>query len=158
MATFSENASSKLSVLLGRPVTGKVITAEHRAVIGQVCADAKSSGMSIEQMIIALKAMFDKVPASSIDLQSVNGPIALTLPSDAKASLEATTVHGRIENEFGLKANTHMVGHDMRGKLGGGGTEIRLSNVNGPIEIYHANDGRAMSPAKSETGGDEDEI
>lgn len=63
MPTFSENASSKLSVLLGRPVSGKVITAEHRKVIGQVCADAKASCMSIEQIIIALKAMFDKIPS-----------------------------------------------------------------------------------------------
>jgi uncharacterized membrane-anchored protein len=62
--TFSENASARLNELLGRPVSGKVITAEHRIVIGQVCADAKASGMSIEQIIIALKAMFDKVPAS----------------------------------------------------------------------------------------------
>jgi DUF4097 and DUF4098 domain-containing protein YvlB len=121
-------------------------------------ANGLSSRAKLSTVNGPLKANFDKVPANSIDLESVNGPIALTLPSDAKASLEATTVHGRIENEFGLKANNHMIGHDMRGKLGGGGTEIRLSNVNGPIEIYHANDGRTMSPAKSETGGDEDEI
>jgi hypothetical protein len=61
--TFSENSSARLSVLLGRPVTGRVITAEHRKVIGQVCADAKAAGMPIEQIIVSLKAMFDKIPS-----------------------------------------------------------------------------------------------
>ena len=63
----------------------------------------------------------------------MNGPVDLTMPSDAKASIEATTVHGGIDNDFGLHTNNHrFVGHDMRGELGGGGAEIRLSNVNGP--------------------------
>jgi hypothetical protein len=71
------------------------------------------------------------------------------MPSDAKASIEATTVHGGIDNDFGLHTNDHrFVGHDMRGELGGGGAEIRLNNVNGPIHVYHAKDGRALSPAK----------
>ena len=76
---------------------------------------------------------------------------------DAKASLEATSVHGQISNEFGLHSSHHMIGHDLHGTLGGGGTLIRLSNVNGAIEVLHANDGRTMSPAKSE-GNDGDEI
>jgi len=86
----------------------------------------------------------------------VNGSIDLTLPSDAKASIEANTVHGGIDNDFGLHANDHrFVGHDLRGELGGGGTEIRLNNVNGTIEIHHASDGRTLSPAKDK--GEKDE-
>lgn len=86
---------------------------------------------------------------SPIELSSVNGSLRLTLPSDAKASIEASTVHGGIDNDFGLHTNNHRwVGHDMRGELGGGGTEIRLSNVNGSIDVSHAGDGRALSPAK----------
>jgi hypothetical protein len=75
------------------------------------------------------------------------------LPSDAKANIEASTVHGDIDNDFGLRTNNHRwVGHDLRGELGGGGTEIQLRNVNGTIEVRHASDGRALSPAK-DTGG-----
>lgn len=95
-----------------------------------------------------LDASFDRT-AEPLELSSVNGSLDLTLPSDAKASIEATTVHGSIENDFGLHRNDHrFVGHDLRGELGGGGTHIRLNNVNGHIEIHHASDGKALSPAK----------
>lgn len=94
--------------------------------------------------------------AARVELSSVNGSIDLTLPSDAKASIEANTVHGGIDNDFGLHANDHrFVGHDLRGELGGGGAEIRLNNVNGTIDIHHASDGRTLSPAK-DTGEKEE--
>lgn len=102
-----------------------------------------------------LDAEFER-PAAPLELSSVNGSIDLTLPSDIKASIEANTVHGGIENDFGLHANQeHSVGRDLRGELGGGGTEIRLNNVNGRIDIHHAADGRSLSPAK-DTGEHED--
>src|ERR1700722_14747811 len=37
-------------------------------------------------------------PAAPVELTSVNGGIHLTLPSDAKARIEANTVHGGIDN------------------------------------------------------------
>jgi DUF4097 and DUF4098 domain-containing protein YvlB len=95
-----------------------------------------------------LEAKFDRA-AGEVELSSVNGSIDLTLPSDAKASIEANTVSGGIENDFGLHSDDHrFVGHDLRGELGGGGTQIRLSDVNGRIDIHHASDGRSLSPAK----------
>ena len=102
-----------------------------------------------------LDANFERA-AARVELSSVNGGIDLTLPSDAKASIEADTVHGGIDNDFGLHANDHhFVGHDLRGELGGGGAEIRLNNVNGTIDIHHASDGRSLSPAK-DTGEKEE--
>jgi DUF4097 and DUF4098 domain-containing protein YvlB len=96
-----------------------------------------------------LDARFDELSASSIKLSSVNGSLEMTIPSDSKAEIEASTVSGGIDNDFGLHVNHHnFVGHDLRGELGSGGARIKLSNVNGHIEIHHASDGRALSPAK----------
>jgi DUF4097 and DUF4098 domain-containing protein YvlB len=95
-----------------------------------------------------LEAKFEQAVAR-VELSSVNGSIDLTLPSDAKASIEANTIHGAIDNNFGLHTNDHRwVGHDLRGELGGGGAEIKLHNVNGAIDIHHAADGHIVSPAK----------
>jgi DUF4097 and DUF4098 domain-containing protein YvlB len=94
-----------------------------------------------------LEAKFER--AAEVELSSVNGSIDLTLPSDAKASIEANTVSGGIDNNFGLHTDNHrFVGHTLRGELGGGGSQIRLNNVNGTIDIHHAADGRSLSPAK----------
>jgi hypothetical protein len=108
-----------------------------------------------------LDARFDQLAGSSIDLNSVNGSVELTIPSDSKAEIEASTVSGGIDNDFGLHVNHHrFVGHDLRGELGNGGPRIKLENVNGHIEIHHASDGRALSPVKdlSHRDKDDDEI
>jgi DUF4097 and DUF4098 domain-containing protein YvlB len=105
-----------------------------------------------------LDARFDQLAGHSVELSSVNGSVELTIPSDSKAELEASTVSGGIKNDFGLHVNHHQfVGHDLRGELGAGGTRIKLENVNGRIEIHHAQDGRALSPVKDLSGRDKDD-
>jgi DUF4097 and DUF4098 domain-containing protein YvlB len=105
-----------------------------------------------------LDARFDQLAGNSVELNSVNGSVDLTIPSDSKADLEASTVSGGISNDFGLRVNHHQfVGHDLRGELGAGGTRIKLANVNGRIEIHHAQDGRALSPAKDTGHRDKDD-
>jgi DUF4097 and DUF4098 domain-containing protein YvlB len=96
-----------------------------------------------------LEANVDRLE-SPLEVSSVNASVLLTLPSDAKADLEASTVSGSISNDFGIPVSNHrFVGHDLRGELGGGGPQVRVRNVNGRIEIRHANDNRPMSPAKN---------
>jgi len=96
-----------------------------------------------------LDAAIDRLATAPLELSAVNGGLKITLPSDAKARLEASTVSGGISDDFGLHVSRHMVGQSLRGELGGGGTDIKLSNVNGHIEIRHANDNRPLSPAKN---------
>jgi DUF4097 and DUF4098 domain-containing protein YvlB len=104
-----------------------------------------------------LEARFSQLSHSSVDLNSVNGSVSLTIPSDAKAEIEAETVSGGIGNDFGLHVNHHQfVGRDLRGQLGGGGPHIKLANVNGRIDIHHAQDGRALSPVKDLSHSDKD--
>lgn len=105
-----------------------------------------------------LDARFAQLSSQSVELNSVNGSVDLTIPSDSNAEVEASTVSGGIHNDFGLHVNNHrFVGHDLRGELGNGGTHIRLQNVNGRVEIHHAQDGRAMSPVKDRGKRDNDD-
>jgi DUF4097 and DUF4098 domain-containing protein YvlB len=127
------------------------ITGEVRAscINGKLTARGLAGQVKLATINGLLDAAFDHLPAAEVELSSVNGPLELTMPSDAKASIEATTIHGGIDNDFGLHTNDHrFVGHDMRGELGGGGAEIRLNNVNGPIHVHRAKDGHALSLAK----------
>ena len=138
-------------------VTG--VTGEVRAscINGKLTARGLAGRAKLSTINGHLQANFDHLETTPIELSSVNGPLDLTLPSDAKANIEATTVHGGIDNDFGLHTNNHRwVGHDLRGELGGGGVQVRLNNVNGTIDVHHANDGHAVSPAKdlNAHGGD----
>jgi hypothetical protein len=136
-------------------VTGEV----HASCInGRLEAHNVSGRSELSTINGHLDARFDQLPNSSVELKSVNGSVELTIPSDSKAEIEASTVSGGIENDFGLHVNHHrFVGHDLRGELGSGGPHIRLEDVNGRIEIHHASDGRALSPAKDLSRHDDDD-
>ncbi|HEV3512394.1 MAG TPA: DUF4097 family beta strand repeat-containing protein [Candidatus Sulfotelmatobacter sp.] len=103
-----------------------------------------------------LVANFQQLAGHTVELNSVNGSIDLTIPSDSNANVEASTVSGGIHNDFGLRVSHHFVGHNLSGELGTGGTHIHLSDVNGGIEVHHAQDGRALSPARDRGGDNKD--
>jgi len=97
-----------------------------------------------------LDASVSQLTSSRLKLSSVNGALRVTLPSDAKADIQASTVSGNISDDFGLPVKRHhFVGQSLHGELGGGGAEVKLSNVNGTIEIRHAGDNRPLSPVKN---------
>jgi DUF4097 and DUF4098 domain-containing protein YvlB len=139
-------------------ITG--VSGEVRAscINGKLVAHNLSGRAELSTINGHLDARFDQLSGKSVELNSVNGSLELTIPSDSKAEIEASTVSGGIENDFGLHVNNHRyVGHDLRGELGNGGPRIKLENVNGRIEIRHASDGRALSPAKDSSHRDKDD-
>jgi hypothetical protein len=140
------------------------VSGEVRAscINGRLEAEGLAGRAKLSTINGHLEAKFGQLAGKSVELNSVNGSVDLTIPSDSNAEVEASTISGGIHNDFGLRVNGHMVGHDMRGELGNGGTQIHLSNVNGRIDIHHAQDGRAMSPVKDrnkhDKGDDDDTI
>lgn len=136
------------------------VSGEVRAscINGRLQAQDLSGRAKLDTVNGRLEAKFKGLTKESVELNSVNGSVDLTIPSDSNAEVEANTVSGRISNDFGLNVNRHqMVGQSLRGELGNGGARIKINNVNGRIEIHHAQDGRAMSPAKDRSGHDNDD-
>ncbi len=136
------------------------VAGEVRAacINGQLTARGLQGPTKLSTINGATEAEFDRL-GDSIELSSVNGSVELTLPSDSQAKLEASTVHGGIDNDFGLHVNNHQwVGQNLRGELGNGSTRIKLSNVNGGIEIHHARDGRPLSAPKDLNHRENDDI
>lgn len=130
-------------------ITG--VSGEVRAssINGRVEAQDLAGRAKLSTINGRLDARFARLSGKDVELNSVNGGVELTIPSDSNAEIEANTVSGGINNDFGLHVNNHrFVGHDLRGELGSGGTHIKVENVNGRIEIHHAQDGHAMSPVK----------
>jgi hypothetical protein len=146
--------------LINGPLDIHGVAAEVRAscINGKLTAEGLQGRVKLETVNGRMEAGFERLSNSPVELSSVNGSLALILPSDAKAEVEASTVSGGINDDFGLHVRHHqIVGHDLRGELGGGGTQIRVSNVNGQIEIRHANDGKSLSSAKDLSHDDRDE-
>lgn len=135
------NGSLALSDLAG--------SVKASSINGRVSAKNLSGAVNLSVINGQLDAGFDRLnEGGTVNLNSVNGSIVLTLPSDASAHLRANTVHGAISNDFNLPVRKgQYVGRDLEGRLGAGSARVRLNNVNGRVEIRRASDGRPLSGA-----------
>lgn len=157
--TVPRNARLDEIKLVNGPLDIHGVAGEVHAscVNGKLVAEGLQGRAQLSTVNGRTEARFERV-SEPIDLSSVNGTIELVLPSDARARLEASTVSGGIDNDFGFHSNSHRwVGHELDGELGNGGPHIKLSNVNGKIDIRHADDGKAMSPVKDLSHRDRDD-
>ncbi len=117
-----------------RQLSGEV---SAEIVNGNVEATGMAGRLGIESVNGQTNVAFDQLTAGQrIELSSVNGSLTVTLPDDADAVISAETVHGGIENDFGLTVDKgRYVGSNLRGTLGSGGARVELENVNGSIRV-----------------------
>ncbi len=104
---------------------------------GEINAKHLSGDIKLSTINGQLNFEMGKVNAETpVNLSSVNGSVELTFAGSADAELRASTVHGSINNDFGLevKKGKH-VGQSLEGAIGRGGTAVNLKNVNGSINI-----------------------
>ncbi|MCW5959570.1 MAG: DUF4097 family beta strand repeat protein [Pyrinomonadaceae bacterium] len=119
------------------------------AVNGQVKAVNLQGNLDLSTVNGSIDAEFDELLAGNmISLDTVNGTVNLTIPSDSNATLRAETLNGEIKNDFGLPVKKgDWVGRDMFGKIGNGDAKIKIESVNGALSVKRRNDGRPLSPA-----------
>jgi DUF4097 and DUF4098 domain-containing protein YvlB len=109
------------------------------SVNGRIKVRGLSGGARLSVVNGHLEAAFDRLDEpKDVSLESVNGAIDLALPADASVTLDASTVSGSIDDDFGLPVTGQFVGHKLHGMLGDGRAQVRLSDVNGSIRIRRA--------------------
>jgi len=70
----------------------------------------------------------------SLHISSVNGSVTVALPTDANVDVSFSSVNGHFSSE--LPVTTESVNRGkMEGRIGSGGRDLRLSSVNGSVEI-----------------------
>ena len=118
-------------------------------VNGNVTANNLRGTANLSTVNGTVEANFEQLQSTSrITLDTVNGTVNLTIPSDANATVKADTVNGKIVNDFGLPIRKgQYVGKDLYGKIGSGEVQIRLNSVNGGLNIKRKNDGKTVNPA-----------
>jgi DUF4097 and DUF4098 domain-containing protein YvlB len=142
-------------------IAGLTGSVRASSINGRVTAADLSGPVKLSVINGGLEMRADRLGDSgAVNLEAVNGPLTVVLPSDANATVHASTVHGGINNDFNLPVRRgEYVGRDLEGRLGRGGARVRLSNVNGSITVRRANDNKPLSQVTnllSETRGRED--
>lgn len=105
------------------------------AVNGAIRAQRLGGRADLSTVNGVLEAEFAQIGrARPISLCSVNGPIRLSIPAGAGASLHAHNRSGGIDSEFG-RVLRGQDGQQLQAVVNRGGVQIRLENVNGGISI-----------------------
>jgi DUF4097 and DUF4098 domain-containing protein YvlB len=67
--------------------------------------------------------------------ETTNGSVLLALPADAQADLEARCLNGSFSSELPVALASSDQPRVVRGKIGRGGSALRLRTINGGIQI-----------------------
>ena len=70
-----------------------------------------------------------------VEFQTVNGSITIEMPEGLNADFRASTVNGSIDSDFPILVTGKVSRRSLRGQIGDGGPDLRLSTVNGSIRI-----------------------
>jgi len=101
--------------------------------LGAASVDAAvtNGGVDIELVNIAT--------TGTIDLESVNGGVSLSLPAESKVDISARCVNGGISiNGLDLEIIGEQTRRKVEGKLNGGGARVTLETTNGGVRISRA--------------------
>lgn len=72
----------------------------------------------------------------SMRVSTVDGSVELTLPGSAGFALHATTVDGVLESDFPTTITGKWGPRSMRGTIGDGATDLRVSTVDGSVRLH----------------------
>ncbi len=110
--------------LRARSSNGKIEVGAHEGSV-----DASTSNGVI-------KASLDSLGASGVSLTTSNGRIALELPDRPDADVDIRVENGHIRNDLDLEdASGDDNAGRVRGRVGKGGTPIRLRTSNGTVSV-----------------------
>jgi DUF4097 and DUF4098 domain-containing protein YvlB len=109
--------------LRARSSNGKIEVGAHRGSV-----DASTSNGVI-------RAVLEELGQVGVLLKTSNGRIVLELPDKPDADVDIEVENGHIRNDLDLEAETGDSNGRVRGRLGKGGTPIRLRTSNGTVSL-----------------------
>lgn len=109
---------------------------EAESVNGSVAVSSLSGPVNATTVNGSVRASMGKFDLNS-DLQfsSVNGTVVAEFADDINAEVDLSTVNGRFLTDFPVTISGRIDPKRLRATLGKGGPRIRLSTVNGNVEL-----------------------
>lgn len=91
--------------------------------------DLRSTNGGVHVELVELDA------AAGLNIETVNGPVFVALPPGSNADLDVSSMNGEFRNELPVISPA---GRDFQGRLGSGGSPVRIRTVNGGIQLVPA--------------------
>ncbi len=117
-------------------VSGATSVVDASTVNGSV--DATSSGGPVTASSVNgdVRASMGRFPLQDdLRLSTVNGSVVAEFAGDLDADVELSTVNGRFYTDYQVTVNGRLDPRNLRARIGKGGPRIKLSTVNGSVEL-----------------------
>jgi len=109
-----------------------------RTTNGNITVERGSGSVDAETTNGAVRVeLLDVAPGRLLRFITTNGSIRADLPSNIAADVDASTTNGTIHSDFPITTNDAS-NHTLRGRINGGGPELRAKTTNGSITIRSA--------------------
>lgn len=106
-----------------------------RSSNGKIEADSHHGSIDASTSNGIIRASLDELGESGVELTTSNGRIVLDLPEKPDVDVDIRVENGHIRNDLELQNQTSDIDGRVRGRLGAGGTPIRLRTSNGTISL-----------------------
>lgn len=113
-------------------------TSEVRASTVNGSVDAVSSGGPVQASTVngSIHATMGRLDGDDdLDFSTVNGTVVAEFAGDIDANIELSTVNGRFQTDWPVTITGRIDPRHLRATLGKGGRRIRLTTVNGNVEL-----------------------
>ncbi|MEO8623026.1 MAG: hypothetical protein ABI625_18270 [bacterium] len=114
------------------------VTSEVRASTVNGSVDAVSAGGPVQASTVngSVHATMGRLDGNEdLDFSTVNGSVVAEFAGDIDADIDLTTVNGRFQTDWPVTISGRIDPRRLRATLGKGGRRIRLTTVNGNVEL-----------------------
>ena len=114
------------------------VTSEVRAGTVNGSVDAASAGGPVQASTVngSVHATMGRLDGDEdLDFSTVNGTVVAEFTGDIDANIDLSTVNGRFQTDWPVTITGRIDPRHLRATLGKGGRRIRLSTVNGNVEL-----------------------
>ncbi|MGH7717316.1 MAG: DUF4097 family beta strand repeat-containing protein [Gemmatimonadaceae bacterium] len=120
----------------GLDVRGASSEVEAHTVNGRVEASTLRGPVNASTVNGSIRVRMDALEGTdALEYSTVNGSITVELPANFQAEVDMSTVNGGVRLDFPVTVSGRMSPRRLRGTIGGGGRRVKLSTVNGSIEL-----------------------
>jgi hypothetical protein len=120
----------------GLEIEGATASVQANTVNGGIEASSLGGPVTAKTVNGSIKVNAGKLGDGPASYSTVNGSITLGLPDGTNANLEASTVNGSVtSDDFPITVQGRIDRRQLRGTIGKGGPELKVSTVNGSIRL-----------------------
>ncbi len=116
-------------------IEGATSVVEASTVNGGISATTSGGPVHASTVNGGIEVSMRDLGTEDLDFDTVNGSIELEVPADMNVDLDMRTVNGRVSSDFPLTISGRINPRHIRATIGKGGQRLKLSTVNGSVEI-----------------------